>query len=174
MKILINNEHNLEESEIDEVVKRVKVLLVNSNNELLLGYSHNTYQFIGGHVEDEELEEAIIREVKEETGIELDELTTYNHFAVFNGYYKDWPSIGKNRKTEIYYYEVKTDLLANLENTSYTEHEKSGNFKLKYISIDNVINELKDNAIKYGDDKGIAKEMIDIMNLYIDNKKVAK
>ena len=64
--------------------------------------------------------------------------------------------------------------MANLENTSYTEHEKNGNFKLEYISIDNVINELKYNAIKYGDDKGIAKEMIDIMNLYIDNKKVAK
>ena len=69
MEVIINNKDNLKDDQINEVVKRVKVLLVNSSNEMLLGYSHNTYQFIGGHVEDEEFEDAIVREVKEETGI---------------------------------------------------------------------------------------------------------
>lgn len=39
-------------------------------------------------------------------------------FVCMIGYYKDWPMEGKNRKTEIYYFEVKTDELPNLENTN--------------------------------------------------------
>ena len=40
--------------DMTEVVKRVKVILRNYNNEILLGYSNNEYQFVGGHVEKNE------------------------------------------------------------------------------------------------------------------------
>ena len=167
MKIIIINKDNLKESDMSEVVKRVKVLLINSNNQVLLGYSHNTYQFPGGHVEEgEDLNQTIIREVEEETGIKLDTSLSYTPFAVNYGYYKDWPSKGKNRKIEIYYYEIKTDLLPNLENTHYTENEKKGNFELRYISLDTIEKELESNANIYGDDKGITKEMIELLKIY--------
>ena len=149
-----------------EVVKRVKVLLVNSNNDVLLGYSHNNYQFPGGHVEENEtLVQAVNREVLEETGIELN-ITNIEPFACAIGYYKDWPAEGKNRKIEIYYYEVKTDEKPNLENTDYTENEKDGNFELRYIPLLNVENVLRTNAEEYGDKKGIAREMIDLFGGY--------
>ena len=149
-----------------EVVKRVKVLLVNSNNDVLLGYSHNNYQFPGGHVEENEtLVQAVNREVLEETGIELN-ITNIEPFACAIGYYKDWPAEGKNRKIEIYYYEVKTDEKPNLENTDYTENEKDGNFELRYIPLLNVENVLRTNAEEYGDKKGIAREMIDLFGVY--------
>lgn len=45
MKQIITNKYNLTDSDMTEVVKRVKVLLANSNNEVLLGYSHNNYRF---------------------------------------------------------------------------------------------------------------------------------
>ncbi|MBR3890864.1 MAG: NUDIX hydrolase [Bacilli bacterium] len=171
MEVIINNKDNLKDDQINEVVKRVKVLLVNSSNEMLLGYSHNTYQFIGGHVEDEEFEDAIVREVKEETGIELSKNSKYTPFAILNGYYKDWPNVGVNRKTEIYYYEVQTDLLPNLSNTSYTEHEKSGDFELRYVKVDDLLMEINHNAFVYGDEKGIAKEMLELLKIYFNNKK---
>ena len=41
MKQLITNNYNLTDSDMTEVVKRVKVLLINSNNDVLLGYSYN-------------------------------------------------------------------------------------------------------------------------------------
>lgn len=149
-----------------EVVKRVKVLLVNSNNDVLLGYSHNDYQFPGGHVEDNEtLIQAVNREVLEETGIELN-VTNIEPFACAIGYYKDWPTECKNRKIEIYYYEVKTDEEPNLENTEYTENEKDGNFELRYIPLSDVENVLRANAEEYGDKKGIAREMIDLFGVY--------
>ena len=164
MKQLITNKYNLTDSDMTEVVKRVKVLLVNSNNDVLLGYSHNNYQFPGGHVEENEtLVQAVNREVLEETGIELN-ITNIEPFACAIGYYKDWPAEGKNRKIEIYYYEVKTDEKPNLENTDYTENEKDGNFELRYIPLLNVENVW--NAEEYGDKKGIAREMIDLFGVY--------
>ena len=166
MKQLITNNYNLTDSDMTEVVKRVKVLLVNSNNDVLLGYSHNNYQFPGGHVEENEtLVQAVNREILEETGIELN-ITNIEPVACAIGYYKDWPAEGKNRKIEIYYYEVKTDEKPNLENTEYTENEKDGNFELRYIPLLDVENVLRTNAEEYGDKKGIAREMIDLFGVY--------
>lgn len=169
MEVLVNNKYNLNDNDINEVVKRVKVLLVNSNNEMLLGYAHNTYQFIGGHVEDEDFTSAINREVKEETGIELNG-DNYTPFAALYGYYKDWPKMGMNRKTEIYYYEVKTDKVPVLENTDYTANEKEGNFELRYVKFDDLLMEINHNAFIYNDAKGIAKEMLDLLQIYLKNK----
>lgn len=170
MKQIITNKHNLTDSDMTEVVKRVKVLLINSNDDVLLGYSHNNYQFPGGHVEENEtLVQAVNREVLEETGIELNAIDI-EPFACAVGYYKDWPSEGKNRKIEIYYYEVKTDEHPNLENTKYTENEKDGNFELRYIPLKDVENVLKENAEEYGDKKGIAREMIELFKLYKSTK----
>lgn len=172
METMVINKYDLKESDMTEIVKRVKVLLVNSKNEVLLGYSHNTYQFPGGHVEEgETLEQTVSREVEEETGIKLDSNISYSPFAANYGYYKDWPSEGKNRKIEIYYYEIKTDVAPNLNNTKYTENEKDGNFELRYIPIDSVEEELKNNADKYGDKKGIAKEMIQLFGVYKNTNK---
>lgn len=73
MKEIITNKHNLTEADITEVVKRVKILVINSKEEILLGYSHNNYQFPGGHVEDgESLPQTVKREMLEETGIDLE------------------------------------------------------------------------------------------------------
>jgi len=166
MKQIITNQYSLTDSDITEVVKRVKVLLVNSHNEILLGYSHNNYQFPGGHVEEAEtLIQTVNREVLEETGIKLN-VIDIEPFACAIGYYKDWPVEGKNRKIEIYYYEIKTDKKPNLENTEYTENEKDGNFELRYVPLSDVENVLKLNAEEYGDKKGIAKEMIDLFRIY--------
>lgn len=166
MKEIITNEYNLKEEDITDISRRVKILLINSKNEILLGYSHNTYQFPGGHVEEnEELVDTINREIKEETGIVLN-LEELAPFAKALGYYKDWPSKGKNKKIEINYYEIKTDIIPNLDNTEYTENEKNGNFELRYIQLEKIEEELKNNVEKFGDEKGIAKEMLELLKIY--------
>lgn len=72
MKEVIYNYDNLKENEVDEVVIRCKGVIVNDDNEIMLGFSHNTYQFPGGHLEDgETLLDCLKREIKEETGIKL-------------------------------------------------------------------------------------------------------
>lgn len=157
----IINKDNLKESEIDSIVKRVKSLIINSNNEILLGYSNNEYQFPGGHVEEgETIEHALKREVLEETGIEIE--NNIKAFYRINGYYKDWPCKGKNRKTENYYFIINTDLKPNLSKASYTNSEKEGNFSLKYIPLESV----EELLIKNKDTRGIAKEMLTVIRFY--------
>lgn len=166
METIITNNDHLKEEDMTEVVQRVKIFLVNSHNEILLGYSHHEYQCPGGHVEkNESLMDAIHREVLEETGIAL-HVTDVEPFACTLGYYKDWPSEGKNRKIEIYYYEIKTDEEPNLENTKYTESELKGQFELRKIPLDQVEKVFQENALKYGDEHGIAKEMLKIFEIY--------
>ena len=38
MEKIITNDYNLKEEDMTELVVRVKILLINSNNEILLGY----------------------------------------------------------------------------------------------------------------------------------------
>ena len=166
MEKIITNNYNLKEEDMTEVVKRVKLFIINSNNEMLLSYSNNEYHCPGGHVEEnEDLITAINREMKEETGIELN-IKNANPFACTLGYYKDWPEEGKNRKIEIYYYEIKTDEKPNLSNTNYTEAELKGNFELRYIPLDKLEEEFTNNANTYGDKHGIAKEMLKVIKVY--------
>jgi hypothetical protein len=54
MKEIIYSVDNLCFEDNDEEVVRTKALIINSNNEVILGYSHKTYQFPGGHLEDDE------------------------------------------------------------------------------------------------------------------------
>lgn len=170
MREIIYNKDNLKEEEITEIKRKVKILLVNSNNEILLVYSNHEYHFPGGKVEkNENLEETVIRELKEETGIKLN-ISKLDHFILSKGYYKDWPTIGKNRKIEIYYYEIKTDELANPYNMKLTENEQKGNFKIKYIPLDDIENILIENVKKYGDPHSITKEMLPVIKIYKERK----
>lgn len=169
MKTIITNKDNLREEDITELVKRVKVLLINSQDEILLGYAHNIYQFPGGHVEEgEPFIETINREIREETGMLLN-LGSLEPFACAIAYYKGHPEPGKNRKNEIYYYEVKTDEKPNLDNVEYTDNEKEGNYELRYIPLVNVETTLIENAEKYGNKKGIATEMVELFAIYKNN-----
>ena len=166
MKLIISNKDNIKEAEVTEVVKRVKALIINSKKEILLVYSHNDYEFLGGHVEDGELYmDTLIRELREEAGIELANIKI-SPFAFKQGYYRDHPSKGKNRKTEIYYYEILTDNAPDLKKQKFTRHEKDGKFTLKYVPLSKVKKVLRDNAKKYGDQFGIQKEMIEIIDVY--------
>ena len=159
-KQIITNKNNLTDNDITEVVKRVKVFIVNSSNEILLANSNHEYQLPGGHVEEnEELLDTVKREIKEETGINLN-VTNIEPFAASIGYWKDWPEEGKNRKTEIYYFEVLTDLKPDMNNINLTEKEKEG---IPLNTIEKVIN---NNANIYGDKHGIAKEMLQIIPIY--------
>ncbi|MBQ8132756.1 MAG: NUDIX hydrolase [Bacilli bacterium] len=174
MKTIIRNDDNLKESDMTEVATRVKVLLINSKQELLLGYPKNNYQFPGGHVEEgETLLDTVKREVREETGIEL-EIEDITPFAEAFGYYKDYPEVGKNKKTEIYYYAIKTDELPNLENTSYTEREKENHFILKQVPLENIEEEFENNIKQYGDDRGIQTEMLEIIKVYKNENTILK
>ena len=170
MKKIIVNKNNLKEEEITDLVKKVKLLIINSQNEILLAYQRNGYEFTGGTNEEGEcLSQTVTRELLEETGIEL-EINNIEPFACMVGYYKDWPTKGRNKKIEIYYYEVKTDEKPNYDKINLTENEKDGKFRLEYIKLDEIEQVMNNNTELYGDDRGIAKEMLNLLDIYINNR----
>lgn len=162
----IDNKNKLKDIEIDEVVTRVKVLLINSKNELLLGLSYGTYQFPGGHLEEgEELNNCVKREMLEETGINID-TSDLLPFFVIKHYSKNYNNTNKNRLSLIYYYVIHTNEGYHLENTHYTEEEQDGNFSLKYVKIDDIeeilIQSIPNNPIN----EIITREMLMAINEY--------
>ena len=113
--IIIKNDLGITKDELTSEVTRIKVLLINSNDEILLGYSRNCYQFIGGHIEDkEDLIKCLNREVLEEVGIDLN-IADIKPFLLLEHYCNDHPITKENRNCKHYYYVVKTDLKPNIE-----------------------------------------------------------
>ena len=166
MKEVIYNDDNLKDEDMDELVVRTKGLIINSKNEISLGYSHGTYQFTGGHLEEgESLEECLVREIKEETGIELKEYSMKPFYKTVY-YTKNYYDSGKNRKNEIYFYIIKTDEVADMSNSNLDDWEKDGNYEIRVIPLDeveNVLNStLNDNPIN----EVIYKEMLNVLNEY--------
>lgn len=165
MKQIIFNDNNLTDNDIELKVVRVKALMINSNGKILLAHNNNTYQFPGGHTEENESKkDCLIREVMEETGIELnvDEepflcITTYD-----NNYYGS----GKKVLNSIYYYRTFTDSLPDLSKTHYDELELATDFNLYYVNF-NTLEKFLKNAIENGSiDVNIAKEMINVVDVY--------
>ena len=166
MKIVIHNEDNLKESEINKFVYRARGVIINSNNEVLMGSMDNVYQFPGGHLEGSEtLEECLIREIKEETGIELNNYDIKPFFKTVY-YTKNYHNSGKNRKNEIYFYIIKTDKVYNMDNSNLDDWEREGNYELRVMplcDVENIlINSIKDNPIN----EVIVGEMLEVIKEY--------
>lgn len=162
MKIHLYNKDNLKDTDIDESVIRCKAVIINSKNEVLLGYCSGTYQFPGGHLEKgETLSECLIREVKEETGIEL-ETKEYQAFFLNKYYNKNYRNTNKNRENKVYYFMIKTDTKYNLSNTNYDEYEKENNYTLEYIPINDVKKILIDSIPNNSINKIIVNEMLEV------------
>ena len=167
MKETIYNYDYLNNVDITEVVIRTKALIINNKN-ILLGNEDNIYQFPGGHLEDNEtFEECLKREVLEETGIEIDDSEIKRPFMKVNYLNKDWPEIGKNRKSEIYYYLIETNKNPDMSKVKYTEHEKQGNFKIESIPLSESIDIIENNISKNKKNKAIAPDMIMAITEYL-------
>lgn len=166
MKEIIYNNDNILNKDINKVIKRVKVILINYKEEITLAFSGNVYHFVGGHVENNEtLSETLIREVKEETGIEL-KLQEYKPFFKITQIFKDYPSIGKTNSYEYYYFVIKTDELPNLNNINLTEEEIKENFELKTIHLDEI-EKVLENTLSWGEkNRRIAPTMIEAIKVY--------
>lgn len=163
---IIKNSKNIKDEDITDTIVRVKALVINSKNEVLIGYSYCEYQFLGGHVEgQEDLNQALKRELLEETGLEYD-VNSFKPIGILHKYLSDYPKIGQNTKLIIYYYEIKDDRIPNVRKTNYTLEEQDGNFKLRYIPFDILEDVIRENAFLCGDSQGIALEILDFLKKY--------
>lgn len=143
MKQILLNDNNLKDSEIQQCITRTKAILINSDNNILLAHNNNTVQFIGGHLKSNEtLEECLIREIKEETGINitLEEITP--PFLELITYDSNYFNTHKKVKSIIYYYLIRCNKNPNYSETQYDFLELQTKFNLFYINSKNLLKEL--------------------------------
>lgn len=166
METRIYNDYSISEQDVDNRIIRVKALIINSKQELLVGYSHDTYQFIGGHIEkNEDMLEGLKREIEEESGIILKD-EVIRPFFLRKKYLKNYPTDNTNSCYEYYYYTINTDRLPDLEKVNYTKDEKNGNFELQYISINDIEKTFKDNMKVSEKTKIIEEENLEAIEIY--------
>ena len=166
MKETIYNYDYLSDSDVTETVIRTKALIIN-DDKILIGNENSVYEFPGGHLEEgETFHECLKREVLEEVGIEIDDDEIERPFMKVTFLNKDWPEVGKNRKSEIYYYVIKTNKNPDLSKTNYTENELKNNYKIEAFKLSQAINKIKENIPNNEKNKVISPDMISAIEEY--------
>ena len=167
MKEIIYNDNNLKEEEINEWVKRAKVLVVNSKNEILIAHTDDSYYFLGGHVDGEESDyECLVREIKEEAGIDYspkigEPLVSIKYLL------KDYPQEGYNKGYISNYYVIYDDLIPNPNNVDLTDGEKEGNLRLVYIHRDVILDEVK-SYLNICKRRNVVRDTIDVLEYFLN------
>lgn len=173
MKQILYNNDNLKEEDINRVVKRAKLLMINSNDEILFAHSKDNYFFVGGRLEEgETFEEAIVRETKEETGIDIS-FEERKPFCTITYMNRNYPTEGINTKSVAHYYIIECDTQPDLNNAKLTEEEKSCNFELKYIHKDKALQKLND-CLKVCPNKNVVRDTISVVEEYLKNESELK
>lgn len=166
MKKIIINTDGIKDNEIDESATRAKALMINSNNEILLGYGFDTYQFIGGHVNDDEsITEGLKREIEEETGIIIEEADLKPFMKIIH-YTRNYRNTGKNRENIIFYYYIKNEDEINMKKVNYDEWEKKGKFTVKKINMNDLEKVLIESIPNNEMNQLIVEEMLEVIKEY--------
>jgi len=165
MREIIINDNNLTDNDIENVVVRVKGLILNSRGQILLAHNNYTYQFPGGHKEDDEsMDDCVLREIKDETGIELS--IQEAPFLSITTYDANYFNTGKKVKNCIYYYRFVSDDVPNIANTHYDELELETDFNLFYLAFSELENFLKKSIENGNIDSNIGREMLCVVDVY--------
>ena len=171
MKIVVHNDDNLKDSQINKYVYRARGVIINSNNEILMGYMGGIYQFPGGHLEGTEtIEECLEREIMEETGIDVKGKYT-NPFYKSIYYDKDYGKKGINRYCEFNYFLIRTDDTYDISKTTYDDYEIEYNYTLKYLKLEEFEKILNEDINSHPLNKIIYPELIDVINQYKKNNE---
>ena len=146
MKTVIFNEFNLKESEIERVETRLKVFMLDSDENISFARAFGGIQLPGGHLEDgENYIEALKREIKEEVGILLEDSEISLPFFEIKKYIKNYNNTNKNKINQNVYYIVHTDKKYNPSNINLTEDEKRGRLIIDKIKLNKFEEAIKEN-----------------------------
>lgn len=163
MEVIIKEYKGKKILDYQKIVKRVKALIISSNNKILLASNYKDYQFPGGHMEeDESYNEALNRELLEETGINFELKDNLTPDLKLYRYYENYHETKDNTILEINYFIIRSDQYIDINNLSLTKEEEDGDFSLTYINLLEFENLLKENVLINGDKFGIAEEMLEV------------
>lgn len=134
IEIVKYNDDDLKDNELDEVVTRVKAFIVSSKNNMIVGYTNDGFQLIGGDVGDtEDLKVALTRIIYNECGIALDSKDKIEPFYEVRYYNRDYKGSGLNRLSDLIYFVVNTDKLPNYKKLKLSAREMAERMPLEIV-----------------------------------------
>jgi len=125
------------------VVKNVRGVVKKDDGQIALAYygKYDFHALVGGSVEKgEKVEEAVIREVKEETGFDskiIDEV----------GVILEFKKGREDKNTLVITYCYKLETVGNQEKLAITDHEKEIRFGLRWMSQTEALKTLHEDLI---------------------------
>lgn len=171
MEVLLN-EGSLLDSDVQEISNKVRVLLLDKDNNILIANYNGVIMLPGGKLDNNEtISEAICRELNEELGqIYTPEELTY--FMTLKHYQKDYPKVEDvivNRLVKTYYF-IGSYKDINFDLQQLSEREKKANFKLELISFDELENIVLNNKVDNPRNKYFQDELLEVLKCYKNNK----
>lgn len=103
--------------------------------------------------------------MKEETGIEVETIADHLPFLKLERFNDNHYGTGKKCLSEIFYYVIYTNQGYDLYNINLDEKERTKDFKLKYIDLDDFNDTLR-RDMNYISHSVLYEEMIEIIDLY--------
>ena len=150
--MLINLEH-LEKKDINSRVHKVRAIIMNREGKIYITNMDDSYNLPGGRVEtNENLEDALVREIKEELGIRVFK-KEIRYIGNITFWHKDFPGEKQsvNRENDVDLFWVVNPKEIKLERVQLTNYEKHYHFRLMnctFQEIEDLLNKKNDNPYK--------------------------
>ena len=172
MELVINGD-NLQFDEVQEFSSKVRAILIDENNRILIANYGNVILLPGGKVDTgETISEAIIRELSEELGQKYN-TNELDFFVTLNYYQKDYPKRDgtfQNRLVQTNYF-VGSYKVIKKDSLKLTEKEQKDNFRLDLVSLEELENMILNNKNNNPRNVYFQKELLAILASYKNMKQ---
>lgn len=161
----------LEEKDITDFTKKSRALLINHENKVLVANSGGVYLLPGGGCElNENTDDTVVRELKEETGLEYNK-TDLTKLVTIDHYQKQYPkkdgTIANRLMSTTYFSGVlQANVDININSQTLTDSELDAGFRLELIPYNNLRNVLINNKTDNHRNKYFVEELLEVMNVY--------
>ena len=168
MRLTIND-YNLLSNDIKECNFKVRALLIDEERRVLVANYGGVFLFPGGGIDkNETMKDAIVRELKEETGTlyREEDLTFLTELNFFQKNYTNRNGSILNRLVKTYYF-TGTYKSVDLQVQHLTEKEKRDGFKLELIPLRRLKELILENQNDNPRNIYFQREMLEIIDLYV-------
>lgn len=174
MKKIEFNKDNLEEKDIDKVVKKVRGIILNKKGQALIAKYADVYLLVGGSIDEGETpQEALEREIKEEASITTN-IKGKEPFLEIESYDKDYYDRKEKRKlnrlTITQYYETVTEQEIDENKQTLTESEKQNEFKIWFENLSKIQYLVEQNVTENPKRKIFDREILTVLREFAKYK----